>query len=72
MNKSMTYEYLKAITGNKSFPLSATNDSGENIIIEQGNSDGDHYFRVTAAQQNGWLRTNCYYSSGIVTETYNK
>lgn len=53
-------------------PLTARNNNDENVIIEEGREDGVHYYKLTTAQNNDWLRINHYYEDGTVTETFDK
>lgn len=70
----MNYKSIKNLVENsgKSLPLSAENENGETVIIEQGAIDGMHYYSLKTAQSNGWIRINSYYSDGTIDETYTK
>ena len=65
---AMTYKEINAVCAGKTFPLSAKNSDGENIIIERGKG----FFRLTTAQHNGWARINTVYEDGTSEETYSK
>ena len=68
--KKMTDEFFEAHKDSK-FPLSATNEDGENVVIGQGtNEDGERYYELTTYQNNGYIRTNWYYENGTAEETF--
>ena len=60
------------LTEGKEFPLAYTNESGESVIVEQGSCEVGHYFKLTTAQDNGWIRENYYYETGESEEFYKK
>ena len=64
----MNYSEIKELVGEQMLPLSATADSGEDVIIE----GGDNCYRLTTLQNNGWLRINEFYEDGTITETYER
>lgn len=64
----MTYKELRRLCFGKHLPIVATNEDGENIIIERGKG----FYRLTAAQHNGWARINTVYEDGTSEETYSK
>ena len=68
----MTYEELKAFVGEHKLPIDAINENGEFTLIEGGCNGADPYYRVTTAQQNGWLRINYIYKSGMREEMFEK
>lgn len=69
----MSYEEIKELVKNEKMPISATNENGENVIIEQGRTADDiHYFQLTTIQENDWCRINCYYADGTIDETYDR
>lgn len=69
----MSYEEIKELVKNEKLPISATNENGENVIIEQGRTADDiHYFQLTTIQENDWCRINCYYADGTIDETYDR
>ena len=70
----MTYESIKnhiAESGGE-LPLSAKNENGEFVIIEERISDGIPFYRLTTVQDNNWCRINCYYADGTIDETYER
>ena len=70
----MTYESIKnhiAESGGE-LPLSAKNENGELVIIEERISDGISFYRLTTVQDNNWCRINCYYADGTIDETYER
>ena len=70
----MTYNELKKLVeeSGKELPLSATNENGENVIIENDYIDGEHAFKLTTAQHNNWCRINIFYQDGNVDEIYER
>lgn len=69
----MSYEEIKELVKNEKMPIFATNENGENVIIEQGRTADDiHYFQLTTIQENDWCRINCYYADGTIDETYDR
>ena len=70
----MTYESIKnhiAESGGE-LPLSAKNENGELVIIEERISDGIPFYRLTTVQNNNWCRINCYYADGTINETFER
>ena len=71
----MTYESIKnhiAESGGE-LPLSAKNENGELVIIEERkDTDGNPYYKLTTVQNNNWCRINCYYADGTIDETYER
>ena len=54
-------------------PLSAKNDSGEDVIVEaQIDENGDPIWKITTIQKNEWSRINFYHRDGTVEEMYSK
>lgn len=76
----MTYAELKKQTEGQSLPLAATNEHGENVIIDHrtdkwmyGPENWERpYFHVTTAQHNGWARINLIYADGATDELYQR
>lgn len=73
----ITYENIKkavaaALADNRSLPLSATNEYGNNVIVSSGGGDGGHFYRLDTLQDNGWIRVNEYYEDGTITEIYER
>lgn len=71
----MTYQELKDTIekSGKSLPLSAENDRGEYVIIEEGKrEDGVHYYRTTTAQDNDWCKIIYLYADDVVEELYER
>ena len=68
----MNYNEIKTLVeeSGKELPLSATNENGENVIIENDYIDGEHAFRLTTAQHNNWCRINTFYQDGTVDEMF--
>ena len=48
--------------------FASENENGENVIIQVFKD----YLQVKTCQDNGWLRINCYYKDGTITEDYEK
>ena len=63
---------LMKLTKGKELPLATTNADGESVIVEQGTCEIGHFFKLTTAQDNGWLRINIYYETGESEELYKK
>ena len=53
-------------------PVMGTNDNDEVIIISKGSVDGNKYYEIQTAQNNGWVRINCYYEDGQADETFER
>lgn len=68
----MTYKELTKILAEREFPTMGRNQDFELVLIEEGREDGRHFYRLTASQENGWLRVNTYYEDGSTDETYRK
>ena len=68
----MTYWDIKNIVKGRRPPLVCENECLENVIIEEGEDEGRHFYRLTASQGNGWLKVNYYYEDGTITETYER
>ena len=70
----MTYESIKnhIAESRGELPLSAKNENGELVIIEERISDGIPFYRLTTVQNNKWCRINCYYADGTIDETYER
>ena len=70
----MTYESIKnhIAESRGELPLSAKNENGELVIIEERISDGIPFYRLTTVQNNNWCRINCYYADGTIDETYER
>ena len=70
----MTYESIKnqIAESGEELPLSAKNENGEFVIIEERISDGIPFYRLTTVQDNNWCRINCYYADGTIDETYER
>lgn len=49
----MNYSMIKNLVGDKNLPISATNENGENVIIEEGSdSELGHFYQTETAQHN--------------------
>ena len=78
--KTMTYEELKKLCAGKHLPITAKNEDGENIIIEQGVQTWSteyetwdrNFFKIVTAQRNGWTRINLIFEDGASDELYQK
>ena len=70
----MTYESIKKqiAESGEELPISAKNENGELVIIEERISDGIPFYRLTTVQNNNWCRINCYYADGTINETYER
>lgn len=68
----MTYRELERLTSGKEFPILATNELGEPVIIEIGENENGKFYRTQTAQENDWLRTNVFWEDGSVDELYEK
>ena len=66
------YEYLESLAEMADLPIVGTNVEGEHVVIEDGASGDRHFYRVTTAQHNGWLRINTYWDDGDTEETYKR
>ena len=67
----MNYKMLDKQLKNRTLPISATNQDGENVIVECGtNEEMGRFYRLTVAQHNGWCRINTYYEDGSYEEEY--
>ena len=69
----MTYESIKnqIAESGEELPISAKNENGELVIIEEGTTADDiHYYRLTTVQNNNWCRINTYCADGAIDETY--
>lgn len=57
--------------GDLTSPTTYLNEDGENVVIKQGHTeDGEHFYKCTTYQSNGWIRINIYYESGISEELF--
>ena len=71
----MTYESIKnqIAESGEELPISAKNENGELVIIEERFSEeGNPYYNLTTVQNNNWCRINCYYADGTIDETYER
>lgn len=68
----MDYKTLKKTIAGKSCPLTAENENGEFVLVEEGKRSGEHFYRTQTLQKNGWTRTNVYWEDGTVEELYEK
>lgn len=70
----MTYKEIKNKVNefDELLPITAVNENNENIVIEEGKEESLHFYVITTAQNNGYLRINHYYEDGTVTETFGK
>lgn len=73
----MTYIELKEMIKEKEkegkfLPLSAENENGEYVVIEEGSCEGEHFYKLTIAQDNDWCRVEEYYEDGTITESYER
>ena len=68
----MSYKELKKLVNGRTCPLSAENECGEYVIIEEGSNEGVHFYQTTTAQNNDWLRINIYYADGCTEELYDR
>jgi hypothetical protein len=76
----MTYAELKTLTEGKILPLVATNEHGENVIVDHRIDRWSYEdsawerpnFIVTTAQHNGWTRINLIYEDGSSDELYQR
>ena len=71
----MTYESIKKQIeeSGEELPISAKNENGELVIIEERkDTDGNPYYKLTTVQNNNWCRINCYYADGTIDETYER
>lgn len=67
----MDYKVLDKLLENRVLPITATNQDGENVIVEHGaNEEMGLFYRLTVAQRNGWCRINTYYEDGSYEEEY--
>ena len=67
----MDYKTLKkTIAGG--CPLTAENENGEFVLVEEGKENGEHFYRTQTLQNNGWTRTNVYWEDGTTEELYEK
>lgn len=57
----LSYKNLKRVLG-RSMGLHGVNESGEDIVVMNGR---DCVF-VDTYQNNGWVRTDAYYSDGMI------
>lgn len=56
----------------KRLPLSAINENGEDMIIEDDYNSGKHAYKITTVQHNNWCRINTYYQDGTSDEMFEK
>ena len=73
----MTYAKLKKLVDaekrrGKTLPCTATNENQDDVIISEGEVEGNHYFETQTLQKNGWIRINCYYADGTIDETFSR
>jgi hypothetical protein len=70
----MNYQEIKSYIKESGFnlPANGTDNEGNPIIVSEGSVDGNHYYRVDTAQNNGWVRVNCYYADGQQDETFER
>lgn len=74
----MTYREIKSLCMGRHLPIAATNEDGENVIIEQGSERWTyenekwerHFFKLSTAQHNGWTRINMYFDDNQTDEFY--
>ena len=68
----MDYKELKKMTKGKQFPLAGRTAKNEPVIIEQGETDNGHFFKLTIAQDNNWCRIVTFWANGDAEETFKK
>lgn len=68
----MTYKKLSEYYRNFNFPVFATNEDGEFIIIKRGEVDNLEFYQTETHQNNNWIRVNTYWEDGTVEETYKR
>ena len=56
----------------KKLPLNAVNENGEDMIIEDDYTSGEHAYKITTVQHNNRCRINTYYQDGTSDETFEK
>lgn len=69
------YKYFKQLCEEQkitSFPVSATNSEGENVILMKGVDECGSFYETSTFQENGYTRINRYYKDGTTTETYER
>lgn len=66
------YEEMTKDFTDDDFPIGATNQYNEPVIITKGERDGERFFKTMTAQNNDWLRINYYYEDGRIEELYEK
>lgn len=66
----MTYQALLEQTKGQSLPVTGINDRGEFVIIDHGTGEAGNFFKVTACQENNWVRVSSYYEDGMYEESY--
>lgn len=73
----MTYKEIdkKVKDFGKGMPISATNEDGEDVIIEGGREPKNNnlrFYQLTTVQKNGWLRINVYWEDGTIEEWFDR
>ena len=53
-------------------PLTATNEDGEEVIIEAYKDDDGTVWKISTLQSNGWTRINHYHKDGTIEELYSR
>lgn len=68
----MDYQFFAKLLEGKTLPLMGENDNGEAVIVDKGKDDEGEFYETQTAQNNDWLRINRYYSTGVMTETFDR
>lgn len=70
----MNYKELSKRIAGFTLPISATNEKGENVIIERGANGGEagKSLTVLTSQKNGYVRINTYYEDGSSEELFER
>ena len=73
----MTYKEIDKMVKEfgKEMPINATNEDGEDVIIEGGRepeNDNLRFYQLTTVQKNDWLRINVYWEDGTVEEWFDR
>lgn len=69
----MDYKTLDALLKDHTFPIVATNEDDEYVVVAWGiDKEMGAYYKLTVAQKNGWCRINTYYEDGTYEEEYER
>ena len=68
----MDYQFFEKLLEGKTLPLMGESADGEVVIVDKGKDDEGEFYETQTAQNNDWVRINRYYSTGVMTETFDR